>query len=163
MKTLNWDKMNAIDEILAPANWELTSPKDRLFSSDHVIDAYLKGKNDGLEQQQRLIIEKLISNIGKSGKHTSDILSFLRKKKLNPVSAYLRINSWDDFSILIVLPQDEFLDKRMLIVYDYISELENKVAEDMYHIQVSVCDTNNNIDESYIRSDGFALRHKMAR
>lgn len=155
--------MNAINEILAPANWELTSPKDKLFSSDHVIDAYLKGKNDGLEQQQRLIIEKLVSNINKAGKHTTDILSFLKKKKLNPISAYLRINSWDDFSILVILPQEEFLDKKMLSVYDYISELENKVDEDMYHIQVSVCDTEDNIDENYVRSDGFALKHKISK
>jgi hypothetical protein len=155
--------MNAINEILAPANWELTSPKDKLFSSDHVIDAYLKGKNDGLEQQQRLIIEKLVSNINKAGKDTTDILSFLKKKKLNPISAYLRINSWDDFSILVILPQEEFLDKKMLSVYDYISELENKVDEDMYHIQVSVCDTEDNIDENYVRSDGFALKHKISK
>jgi hypothetical protein len=155
--------MNAINEILAPANWELTSPKDKLFSSDHVIDAYLKGKNDGLEQQQRLIIEKLVSNINKAGKNTSDILSFLRKKKLNPISAYLRINSWDDFSVLIILPQDEFLDKKMISVYNYISELENKVDEEMYHIQVSFCDTEDNIDENYVRSDGFALKHKISK
>jgi hypothetical protein len=155
--------MNAINEILAPANWELTSPKDKLFSSDHVIDTYLKGKNDGLEQQQRLIIEKLVSNINKAGKNTSDILSFLRKKKLNPISAYLRINSWDDFSVLIILPQDEFLDKKMISVYNYISELENKVDEEMYHIQVSFCDTEDNIDENYVRSDGFALKHKISK
>jgi len=155
--------MNAINEILAPANWELTSPKDKLFSSDHVIDAYLKGKNDGLEQQQRLIIEKLVSNINKAGKDTTNILSFLKKKKLNPISAYLRINSWDDFSILVILPQEEFLGKKILIVYDYISELENKVDEDMYHIQVSLCDSADNIDENYIRSDGFALKHKISK
>jgi hypothetical protein len=155
--------MNAINDILAPANWELTSPKDKLFSSDHVIDAYLKGKNDGLEQKQRLIIEKLVSNINKAGKDTTDILSFLKKKRLNPISAYLRINSWDDFSILVILPQEEFLDKKMLSVYDYISELENKVDEDMYHIQVSVCDTEDNIDENYVRSDGFALKHKISK
>lgn len=155
--------MSAINEILAPANWELASPKDKLFSSDYVIDAYLKGKNDGLEQQQRLIIDKLVSNINKAGKNTTDILSFLKKKKLNPISAYLRINSWDDFSILIILSKEEFLDKKMLIVYDYISELENKVDEDMYHIQVTFCDTEDNLDENYIRSDGFSLKHKFSK
>jgi hypothetical protein len=154
--------MSAINEILAPANWELASPKDKLFSSDHVIDAYLKGKNDGLEQQQRLIIDKLVSNIKKAGRNTTDILSFLKKKKLNPISAYLRINSWDNFSILIILSQEEFLDKKMLSVYDYISELENKVDEDMYHIQVTFCDTEDNLDENYIRSDGFSLKHKLS-
>ncbi len=155
--------MNAIDEILAPANWEFTSPKEKLFSSDHVIDAYLKGKSEGLEQQQKLVVEKLISNINKSGKYTNEILSFLKKKKFNPTSAYLRINSWDDFSILIVLPQKEFLDKKILIAYNFITELESKVKEDMYNAEVMICDTEDKIDENYIRSDGFALKHKMSK
>lgn len=153
--------MNAVNEIINPASWEFTSPKEKLFSSDHVIDAYLKGKNESLEQQQRLIIEKLISNINKSGKHTSEILTFLKKKEFNPFSAFLRINSWDDFSILIVLPQEEFLDEKILEIYNFISEFEQKVSEEMYQIQVTICDTDENIDENYIRSDGFALKHKM--
>src|SRR5438094_214896 len=153
--------MNTINEISAPANWEFTSPKDKLYSSDHVIDAYLKGKSEGLEQAQRLILEKLVSNINKSGKHTTEILEYLRKKKFNPISAYLKINSWDDFSVLIVLPQSEFVDKKIFSVYEFISGLENEVSEDLYHIQVSICDTEDQIDESYVRSDGFILKHKM--
>jgi hypothetical protein len=153
--------MHPIDEILAPANWELTSPREKLFSSDHVIDAYLKGKNDGLEQQQKLIIEKLESNLNKAGKDTAEILAFLSENNLHPSEAYLRINSWDDFSVLIVLPQDEFLDPRMLEVYAHITQLESKVEEAMYHIQVSFCDTEDNIDEHYIRSDGFSLKYKF--
>lgn len=153
--------MNAVNEIINPVNWEFTSPKEKLFSSDHVIDAYLKGKNDGLEQQQRLVIKKLVSNIDKSGKDTTQILSFFKKEGFNPISAFLRVNSWDDFSILIVLPQEEFLDDKILSVYNFLSKLENKVSEDMYQIQVSICDTEEHIDENYVRSDGFALKYKM--
>ena len=96
--------MNAINEILAPANWELTSPKDKLFSSDHVIDAYLKGKDDGLEQQQKLIIEKLVSNINKAGKNTTEILSFL---KLYSFSS-LRGKFTKEYNLVDVRPERGF-------------------------------------------------------
>lgn len=155
--------MTGIEEILAPANWELTAPKDKLFSSDHVIDAYLKGKNDGLEQQQKLVIEKLVVNIKKSTEHTSNVLSYLKKEKFHPLSAYLRINSWDDFTMLIVLPQKEFIDEKILKVYNYISKVENMAKEEMYNIQITICDTENKVDENYIRSDGFALKHIMPK
>lgn len=128
-----------------------------------MIDAYLKGKQDGLEQQQRLIIEKLVSNINKAGKDTSSILSYLRTLKLNPISAYLKINSWDDFAILVILPQEDFLDSRMLSAYEYITDFEKKVADEMYHIQVTICDTEDTIDENYVRSDGFTLKHKVGK
>lgn len=152
--------MNVINEILAPANWEFTSQKEKLFSSDHVIDAYLKGKNEGLEEAQKLVLEKLVANISKTGKHTTEILSFLKKKKFNPISAFLKINSWDDFTIMIVMPQNEFLDEKIIPVYDFISEFENKVAEDFYHIRFAICDTADKVDESYVRSDGYVLKHK---
>jgi hypothetical protein len=154
--------MNAINELLIPANWELTSPKEKLYSSDHVIDAYLKGKDDGLEQQQRLIFEKLVSNIEKAGRDTSRVWTLLKDNRFSPIGAYLRINSWDDFSMLIILHQSDFLDERMLGVYEHISEIENDVEEDMYHIQVAICDTEDQIDENYVRSDGFALKFKIA-
>lgn len=154
--------MNAINEILTPANWELTSPKEKLYSSDHVIDAYLKGKDDGLEQQQRLIFEKLVSNMEKAGRDTLKVWTLLKDNKFNPIGAYLRINSWDDFSMLIILNQKDFLDERMLRVYEHISEIESNVEEDMYRIQVSICDTEDQIDENYVRSDGFALKFKIA-
>jgi len=153
--------MEVLNEIFTQANWELTSPKDLQFSSDQVIDAYLKGKQEGLELQQKLVVEKLMSNIAKAGNHTSELLEIIKNKSLNPVSAYLRINSWDDYTILVVLPQSEFLDPRTLDLYDYISEMESEVEEDMYRIQVSLCDTVSEINEQYVRSDGFALKHKL--
>lgn len=153
--------MNATVEVFAPANWEILSPMDKPYSGDPVIDACLEGKSDGLAHTQRLITEKLIININRSGKDTTTLLAFLKSRQMNPISAYLRINSWDNFSILIVLPQEEFLDKKMMSVYDYISELETTVSEEMYQIQVSICDTEEGIDENYVCSDGFALKYKM--
>jgi len=150
-----------IDEILAPKNWEFTSSEDKLFSTDHIIDAYLKGKNEGLEQQERLIIEKLISNIDKSGKHTTQVINHLLKKGLNPTAAFLKINSWDNFETLIIISEKDFLSTKMLKVYEYISKLESKVSEDMYYLQISFHSKDENIDEESIRSDGYILKHKM--
>ncbi len=153
--------MNVIEEILAPANWEFTSPSEKLFSSDHVIDAYMKGQKSGLEQAQRLILEKLVSNINKASNNTTTIIDFIRKKSFNPIAAYLKINSFDDFAVLIVLPQLEFIDKKIFSVYDFISVLENKEKEELYQIQISICDTEDNIDENYVVSEGFNLKHIM--
>ena len=54
-----------------------------------------------------------------------------------------------------------FLNEKMLAAYDFISTFEQDIASDMYHVQVIVCDTEERIDESYVRADGFALKHKM--
>lgn len=151
--------MSKLQEIVCPANWELTSPKQKLFSGDQVLDAYLQGKNKGLEQAQKLILEKLNDNIIKSGNHTSELLFYLNKSGFNPQAAYLKINSWDDFTVLIILPEKEFVDEKIDKVYDYFTDFEGMISEKLYHIHISICDNVDGLDESYIHSDGFVLKH----
>lgn len=151
--------MRKLKEKIRPANWELTSPKEKLFSSDQVIDAYLRGKNEGLEQAQKLILEKLNDNIVKSGKHASELLVYMKKRGFNPQAAFLKINSWDDFTVLIILPENEFVDEKIDGVYDYFTEFETLISEKLYHMHISICDTVDELDESYIHADGFVLKH----
>jgi hypothetical protein len=153
--------MNTVHKILEPQSWELTSPKEKLFSSDHVIEAYLKGKQEGLEQAQKLMLNKLVQNINNSGSFTQQIISFLKENNLKPSSAFLKINSWDDFKILITLPEDDFVNEKILTAYDFISQFEDKVNEDLFHLEVSMTDVNDNFDEKCLKSDGFILKHKM--
>jgi hypothetical protein len=107
------------------------------------------------------MFQKLVLNINKTEKNTSTVLNHFRNKYFNPISAYLRINSFDDFALLILLPQREFIAKEMLGIYDFISAFENKENEEHYHIQISLCDTEEGMEESYLRSDGFNLKHTM--
>ncbi len=155
--------MATVQKILAPANWEFTSPSERLYTSDHVIDAYLTGKKEALEQTEKLIIEKLKTNINNSGSHTNEILKHLKKQKFNPIGAYLKINSWDDFSILLILPENEFLSDKIYSVYNYLTELEDKVSSEFYKLNVSICDTDGEVDDNCIKADGFNLKHKSSK
>ena len=155
--------MAALQNILAPANQELTSPTERLYTSDHVIDAYLTGKNEALEQTEKLIIDKLKTNINNSVSHTNEILKHLKKQKFNPIGAYLKINSWDDFSILLILPENEFLSDKIFSIYDYLTNLEDNVSSEFYKLNVSIYDTDGEIDDSCIKADGFNLKHKSSK
>lgn len=155
--------MNKIKEILEPQNWELTSPKDKLFSSDHVIEAYLKGKKEGLEQAQKLILDKLVENVNNSGDYTTEILGHFKKKGFHPVSTFLKIISWDNFKILITLPEKEFISNKIIKIYDFISDYENKVNKELYHLEITLTDINEDtFDTNCLRSDGFVLKHKIA-
>ena len=155
--------MNTIKEILEPQNWEFTSPKDKLFSSDHVIEAYLKGKKEGLEQAQKLILEKLVENVNNSGNYTTEIHSHFNKKGFHPVSTFLKIISWDNFKLLITLPENEFISDKIIEIYDFISDYENRVNKELYHLEISLTDINEStFDKNCLRSDGFVLKHKLA-
>ncbi len=151
-----------VQKALQPVNWELTAVKDRKFTSDHVIDAYFEGKSAGLQQAEQLIMKSLIENINKAGEITAELLNFMRAKvDFHPISTHMKINSWSDFQVLIILPTNEFLDKKIFEVYNKISEVEDSSTSEFFNVVMSICNTNEPIDEVCITSDGYNLKHKM--
>jgi hypothetical protein len=55
-------------------SWELTIPRKQHFTSDEVIDAYFKGKDDGLkagaDAERTLLLKALQNNMGHAGRDT---------------------------------------------------------------------------------------------
>ena len=149
-----------MEGILSPENWELTSPKERLFTSNHVLDAYFAGQQNALEQNDKLVMEKLVTNVNKSGTNTSEILAFVKSVKFNPLGVYLKINSWDDFTILLLLPEEEFLSEAIFGVYDFITSFEDSVRSDFYNLSITIFDTNGDFNEDCIKSDGYNYKYK---
>jgi uncharacterized FlaG/YvyC family protein len=142
-------------------NWVVTVTKDKFYTCDEVIDAYIQGKKEGLEQIQKVALEKMIENIKKSGEFTTELLNFFHKEKFNPVSAYLKIISWNLYNVLITIPEEEYLSDRFLSIYEYISQFEEKNKNDFYKLEITITDTNN-LNNKNIISDGYIFKHKMS-
>lgn len=145
--------------------WSLSVDKNSIFTNDDVIDAYLKGKEDGVKEKKQIFIDKLNENLTKSATHTERMLSFLRKRKLNPVSAHLKINAYDDFVILITLPENEFISQDSLVSYDFAATIEEEVQADKYYNVMFMFSDREQNDEIFNKnllvSDGFFMDYKM--
>jgi len=140
-------------------NWIITEPKEVYFSSDKVIDAYMMGKKEGLEQAQKAMFSLLEKNLVKCHQLTSKISTILKKHKFNPVNAYLRIQSFDVFEVLITLPEKEFLADEFLFIYDEINQIETKESSDLFNVTFSFSDCGVDFDEKNLKSDGFTLKN----
>lgn len=148
------------NKILNPLNWELTSPKERMFTSNHVIDAYFAGHKDGLEQNEKLIMDKLVSNINLSGDFTNELIEKMKGIGVTPTQAYLKINSWDDFTILMVVTEEDFLNENIFNVYNLITEFESSKKSEFFNISVSLLDSDGEHNEDCIMSDGYNFKFK---
>lgn len=155
--------MNTLKERTEKKNWEPSVPKTKLFSSDQLIDAYLKGVNKGLNEAQKVIIEKLKANVKTSGLNTAEVLKFLKKEKFKAKDVFLKINSWNDLDIIITVPEKQFISSKFLKVYDFIQKLEEKNTNDFYHVMFRFADYNNDFDENQLKSDGYILKYKMGK
>lgn len=154
--------MNTVDtRIYEPENWELTSPKDRMFTSDHVLDAFLTGQKTALESGQKLVMEKLVNNLKASSDYATALISKIKAIGVTPTKTFLKINSWDNYSILFIVSEEDFTGGSIDEVYNYIGQFEDEVHSDFYKLDISICDTNEGVDEDFIKSDGFSLKFKM--
>jgi len=144
--------------------WDFEARKQSVFTGDHVIDAYLQGKKDGLESYQKALLNNLKQNVSECGKHTSQLLTHLKDKNFNDTSAFLKINQWDSFSVLVSIKENDFLNPAFLQVYDYLTELEDNICSDSDTLKVgfSFVDYNEHVNDQNIIADGYVLKFKKA-
>ena len=137
-------------------SWIPTSKEDSL--SNQLIDAYLNGKKDGVEQHQKLILNKLDENIEKSGSISLSLIKTLKENKFNPIDAFLRVRSWDRFDIMITVSEDDYMKEEFLEMFDVVSNIENSSKDELYGVFISFCSINNFFDEQNVSSDGYLLK-----
>jgi hypothetical protein len=152
--------MEAIKEILsAPSKWQL-APGETRYSSDQVIDAYLKGKSDGIQQTQKLIARQLDANVNKTVEQTNLLIDHLIAAGFHPVAAYIKIEDWDHFTIMVTVPDEEWCDARFLPVFDYVFDATERASSDFYNLEIIFCGLPDEgaFNEPYVFSDGFILK-----
>lgn len=152
------------DGFVNPETWEVSVDRNSIYTNDDVINAYLKGKDDGMKAGNKLFIDKLNENIEKSADYTTRMIYFLKQRKLSPISAHLKIKAYNDFVILVTLPEDEFISEDFLVSYDFASTIEEEVTKDEYYnVMFMFSDRDDeSFNKNLLASDGFFLDFKMA-
>jgi len=139
------------------ASW-IPTRKDETFTSDDLIDAYLHGRKDAFAAAKQLAFDKLIANIEKSKDITVSLLNALKNHNFNPIDAYLLVDGFDYFKIMITVPELERASDDFLEMYDIATELEENNKNDFYYVLVSFCHANEHFDEEKVLSDGYILK-----
>lgn len=161
---MTYQNESTMQDIISKVNisgcWDLKERKEGFFTGDQVIDAYLKGKRDGLKTYRKAMLNNLDKNVNECAKHTYAVIEHLKEKKMGQTSAFLKIDSWNNFHVLIGVKETDFLNPDFLKVYDYVSALEEEISTDTLKVDFSFLDFVDEINEKRIGSDGFVLKLK---
>lgn len=147
--------VTVIDKDLHIDSWKITTAQEKLYSSDVVIDAYLTGKKEGLQQNQKVLIQQLESNVKKASQHTAQIVKHLKAQSINPLSAHLKLSSFDEMKVLLTLSETDFISEKITDVYDHISAFEETVSEDLYTIYFTLAIAGEQFNRSLLDADGY--------
>ncbi|VAW11201.1 hypothetical protein MNBD_BACTEROID03-1372 [hydrothermal vent metagenome] len=144
-----------------PPNFDKYTKAENFVTNDEIIDAYLAGGKSGLEHSKKLALDKLKENIEKSADLTSKMLEFLKSIKINPISSHLKIKSFNRFTILITLSEDEFLSEKFLEAYNIAFKMEKETKADEYYDVMFMFSERvpEKFNEDYIISEGYFLEY----
>jgi hypothetical protein len=143
-------------------DWQLSTNGEKLFSADAVIDAYLKGKSDQLEQSQKALMKQLETNIQKASGNTVKVLEYLSSQGLSPIAAHLKPTSFDSMEVLITLPEEDYLSEKITTIYEHVSTLEEAFSEELYQINFSLTDETPHFNEALLKCDGYFWKKEVS-
>lgn len=147
-----------LQEIVDRDGWKSTPYKDHGYSSDDLIDAYLKGKDEGISLPKKILAEKVSENLKKSADVTQQALTALSQSGLNVEAPFLRIASLKYYEVLFPIHEDQFLDDKILDMYGLFAGLQANFESEFYSVDLSFCPFRKKLNTECLAADGYVFK-----
>ena len=85
------------------------------------------------------------------------------KKNFQPKAAYLKINNWNNFEVLISIPEKEFTSKGFLKAYDDTQKTEDSLSSESIVISYTFAAFGKSFNEAHVGTDGFFLKNTIQK
>lgn len=154
--------MNKAEEVIGISlgQWEITKPADasQYYDCDAIIEAYFKGKADGLAQQEKLSLRQFTENIDLAQKHVITVLDEVEKNNFTPQGAYLKFKSWFAFRAILVVSDEDFTKPSFLKNYDFLTDFEKQIKSEFYTLKFSFLSVQQSELDENLMSDGYIIK-----
>jgi len=139
-------------------SWNLPHDNEaHTYSVNHVIHAYTKGINDGMEKNEKLFLKQLDDNKKTAGNDTTKVIEYLKSRGINPISAHLRIESVYALDVLITVSDEDFLKDSFSENYTFVNHLQQIGKTDFYSITFNFINQSKEFNKELLSSDGYFL------
>lgn len=139
-----------------PQNWK---KEESVYTGDHLIDAYLKGKQDGKDEMIKILTKQFKDNIGIATSISEKLYSEAAKKKIDFKTIHLKADGLTSFSALFIVKKDDFLSDKFRSIFVSARKLKNEVESDSFYISFSFVPDSEDLNEKCISADGFFLKY----
>jgi len=137
--------------------WALPISKLENEHSERELAAWEAGKKEGVSELQRGLNTLMKTNLDVAWAITSDLIKVIKKKKVKRPLVKLRINNFDSFDILVLIPEDIFHSDESDSIYSAITKIENDCVD--LNIHFSLIGENVNTDIELMDLEGFTYNY----
>lgn len=142
------------------SQWEVIKPADaaQYYDCDAIIEAYFKGKADGLAQHDKLSLHQFSENFERAQKHVIEALNQVEKNNFFPSGAYLKFRSVFSFKAILLVKEEDFINENFLANYRFLSEFEKSIQTDFYRLSFSFLNGVPDALDEDLMSDGYKIK-----
>lgn len=147
-------------------NWDfrasnLPSKKVRTPVSATRRAEYLRGLQDGMVAERRKKTDDFVKAVGlgldRSHEHTETVFAYLKERGIKPLGARLRILSLEQYEVLVLLSEKNFLSPLMRSVYEHLHSRKKEWNTSTYKINFRFSSASGKAAEAHMACDGFDL------
>jgi hypothetical protein len=125
-------------------------------TKDEILKAYLQGVEKGLNDIQQTLLEKMSEYVSRLAADRDRIAESLTSNGFHPTKAFLRINQWNNFKLLILVPKEDFLKESFLSIYDLTYQIEEEYEGTNARLDIGFMNgALTEEDEKRLASDGY--------
>jgi hypothetical protein len=135
------------------------------FGSPHNPDT---SANEKIEQfaQWKAVYEKEMKslynrNLSRAQEAVEKLISQLNQKKgIQVRDAYIKTNSIQEFSALLMVDYATFIDDEFREAYSLAEDIEEELEEEIFNIQISFASVTENTDQDKIICQGYVFKRQ---
>jgi len=140
-----------------PLNWK---KEESVYTGDHLIDAYLKGKEDGKNDMMKTLTKQFKDNMEIATSISEKLYAAAEERKINFKTIHVKAEGITKFSALVVAKMEDFLSDEFRDIFSVARKLKNEVESDHFYISFSFMPYSNGLNEKCITADGFFLKYE---
>lgn len=139
-------------------NWT-TQIAEGGFTSDDLINAYIKGAQDHAKHAKREIEKKFNENLQKAQDYWAAIIESLIEEGYEIKYARLKFNTIECFKIILFVSRKLFLSDKILELYNVLSGILPKINDESFHVSFNIMPDNGNLNEQRLMADGYTFTY----
>jgi hypothetical protein len=151
----------SISSIVKPSakhtnTWE---KQTNVITHNDVLDAYLKGKEEGKTEQQRVNQSLFTNNLEKAQTISENLFEQIKSSGINLKAVHLKADAITSFYALFISDKGDFLKDEFRQVFLLARQSKHESENETFNISFTFTPDSEKLDENCLASDGFFVKY----
>lgn len=132
------------------------------YSSDDLIDAYLKGRKDAANIDKQMRLEKLGENLEKAKSLSVHLFESIKKQGFSCSSIKLKIKDIYHYSSIFLVSEDDYINDDFLKIYSESIKIKKEAnKEKTFDFTTVFAPMNSDIELNNMLADGYIFTYDV--